>query len=77
MVDVAPTRIGRCIEHMYVVAGVHVIRVTRQPERPVGVDAAVFRVEATDARLNGENATCNKPRPLSSVDTVQSTIRSI
>ena len=59
VVDVS--RAARSIEHLHVVTRMYIIRVIRQPERPVWIEAAVFRVEPADARLNRENATCGKP----------------
>ena len=56
VVDVS--RATRRIEHLHIVTRVYVIRVIRQPERPIRIEAAVFRVETADARLNRENATC-------------------
>ena len=57
MVDMALTRISR-VENLYVIARMNVVWVTGQPERPVRVETAVFRVETADARLNRDNTTC-------------------
>ena len=59
VVDVS--RAARRVEHLHIVTRMYVIRVIRQPERPVWIEAAVFRVETADARLNRENATCGRP----------------